>query len=864
MSAFKLKCTDFVTQDCLIGSIAGSVPASLTSTRGIVNCLVGNVANTSVDHNSVQVAIDAGCLFIRVVDGATGGQVPGYFESAFTVPVGSTVFIYLDPGVDWTFDLFALGNKPVDMSGGNLVIIGGSSTFPTSTASLVVDASGTIREWATTSASSQLFLQNLTLSVSDRSSFPSTDPLGALTFETGVVSVTDDSGLAPVFDLTAGAATYTFQGVTFQGTSAGTGKILWNDVVTTSTLSITDCRLGGSWRSTGPSLQVSGGIGVGGSIQVNGFRISGTSALSLSIGGGDIGQIFIDEMQDLEDTAFNNNISLTGGAIVTNSYFGAVIMTGDNNMLSDSVAMGTISVRSGSGHLLANNNFRNGLAIADLTLDVSDVIIVGNDIISTLFGLGIGIVAAASARDLLIDSNFIDGPLITLNNCDRVQLNNNHLRTTVDVLIASLPNTTATETIFSNNIVEAGLSIANGATPLPPTGGNAARSTIIGNRITGAVTIAQDGGNADDIRVVGNYMASTVGIIPTPVIDVPSADRVIFNNNTVEGIFECNGPQSNVCNNIFRDDVLMGSTLVFGGGMQFCDNQVSGTFTGGQADLTVKGNTLPSTTTIGAAAAFLTPNLIFAHNRVGGDLDLNGNNASIDGNEVIAGMAVGISQPSTGYSVSNNYVAGGISALGQGSVIDGNISGGPVSLGATGDSSNSVLSNNIISDRVSIAFLPTGTPVGALAIECIISGNYIFGLTVIGDVVNIGGARRNTITGNRFLGTLSLDQASESVFVGNTATSVTAAITVADNLTIGCNRFTGGGAGLTLSNAVASNLDCVVIGNNFGPASFSYAGGLGGPTDPLMIGNVGLGNAALGGLGVNPQGVSLVGTNQFP
>jgi hypothetical protein len=71
-------------------------PASAfaSTMAGIVDCTVGNVANPNAIFHSVQEAIDNGCFFIRVLDGLFGGQVPGYLESAFTVPTANPVMIY--------------------------------------------------------------------------------------------------------------------------------------------------------------------------------------------------------------------------------------------------------------------------------------------------------------------------------------------------------------------------------------------------------------------------------------------------------------------------------------------------------------------------------------------------------------------------------------------------------------------------------------------------------------------------------------------------------------------------------------------------------------------------------------------------
>src|SRR3990172_10828767 len=91
---------------------------------GIVDCTVGNILNPNAKYNSVQTAFDDGCFFVRVIDGLTGGQVPGYIESAFTVPPLQPVMIYIDPGVDWVLDVATIGVGGVVLNSASITFRG--------------------------------------------------------------------------------------------------------------------------------------------------------------------------------------------------------------------------------------------------------------------------------------------------------------------------------------------------------------------------------------------------------------------------------------------------------------------------------------------------------------------------------------------------------------------------------------------------------------------------------------------------------------------------------------------------------------------------------------------------------------------
>ncbi len=58
---------------------------------------------------------------VAVIFGLT--QVPGYTESAFVLGTTPTM-IYIDPGVDWVFNLTVLGDVPITAIGSKLTVRG--------------------------------------------------------------------------------------------------------------------------------------------------------------------------------------------------------------------------------------------------------------------------------------------------------------------------------------------------------------------------------------------------------------------------------------------------------------------------------------------------------------------------------------------------------------------------------------------------------------------------------------------------------------------------------------------------------------------------------------------------------------------
>jgi hypothetical protein len=337
------------------------------NTVGILSCTVGNTANTNAVYNSVQAAIDDGCYAVRILDGLTGGQVPGYSESAFditTIPAGQSMFVYVDPGVDWTFDLSILGNHPVVTDGRTLTVVGGSANR----SSLVVTGASA-NELASSAAGSLLFFQNISLSIPDTASFPTTDPLNLFLSQDGSISISTNTGTAPIFDLISTAAgsadAFIFFNTTFLG--GGASVDLFSNVPDGVRLALDNVTIGGAWGSI--NLEIDGGATLG-VVHANGMKMSQTNVFTMRIGTGDNitpgGQVNISQMQDLEGGGSpDTEPTLLNGANFDNCFVGSLTVVGSNNTVSN------LRCRSITMTPCSFNNFSNIRIQETLSMDNS-------------------------------------------------------------------------------------------------------------------------------------------------------------------------------------------------------------------------------------------------------------------------------------------------------------------------------------------------------------------------------------------------------------------------------------------------------------------------------------------------------------
>jgi hypothetical protein len=276
------------------------------------------------------------------------------------------MFIYIDPGVDWTFDLSVLGNRPVTVGSSTLNIRGGSAAPFLGVAgpgsALVINGAST-NEWLGGAAGALIFFQNISLSIPDTASFPTTNPIQNVVFDTGAILISTSTGTGPVFDFAtvgvgATSGVYQFHANTFIG--SGAAIVMFSDVPDGMALVITDCTLAGSWSSFNLAVAFGGNLG---RIQVNGIRMSQTNTPGILIGQRDAGlptgQVTVSQMQDVEGGTFpDTNITPLNGALISNSSVGTVVFSGDNNRLDNVIAnTGIPPGGSGSNNTCTNCQF---------------------------------------------------------------------------------------------------------------------------------------------------------------------------------------------------------------------------------------------------------------------------------------------------------------------------------------------------------------------------------------------------------------------------------------------------------------------------------------------------------------------------
>ena len=372
---------------CLASGTANSV--------GIVDCTVGNSLNANAQHNSVQAALDAGCRNIRIIDGLTGGQVSGYTESMFVLGTTPTM-IYIDPGVDWVFNLTVLGDVPITATGSKLTVRGSGWE-----SIMRVSQTGTTFELMDTDTSTNLQFLDIRLETNDNMSFPNQKPWSLLFMSNCEIVGTDNTGNESLFNLATTVVRTEFNQCTFigGGTSMtfiqGSGNIL----------QISDCQMAGSWSATPTSFD---GItsAVEGSVHVNGFIVRTITDSDITIGGGSIGNVQFLNVKRAFGTGILN-ITTANGAIIQNCIFDTLVSEGSDCLIENCHLDGLAFIIASDNIL--NNNYIDGVGGLGNNLNTADRCIMNGNRFRGAMTIGTIFIPAPLCPDVILTGNIFHG-----------------------------------------------------------------------------------------------------------------------------------------------------------------------------------------------------------------------------------------------------------------------------------------------------------------------------------------------------------------------------------------------------------------------------------------------------------------------
>nr|QBK85457.1 MAG: hypothetical protein LCMAC101_00440 [Marseillevirus LCMAC101] len=477
------------------------------STAGIVDCTVGSVANPNADYNSVQAALTAGCLNIRILDGLIGGQVPGYFEPgpiSFSA-VGAPVMIYVGPGVDWELRQSVVGTGGIDMTG-SVVVFRGSGVA--SIIRQLQDEGAPASVFALNDASQIQWMDLTFITSAEAVAFPV--PMGRLIWR-NCQYVLISASLAAYSFTTVGNSSgnqIEFHECTFIAFDMTSRMIDNADGGNNGALTLTNCTHQGS--SLDPTTDVTYRFGtVGGQITVDGFELFGTDPMSMSFGG----------VLSSFNSIYQNGTGavtaiMTGTRQLNNGRFDTIIFPSGSNTISNVEITSTTAVDISS---TANRLDEVSFALAPL-------------MISSTFN----ILNGGSADSLAItstDNRVSNYDISTSLSVDGAE--NNISRCTVGTTTVLGPTAVTT----GSNIQGSNLA---GAVTI---GGTLAvtNNSLSGNQINGSVSIGGVGVTTGNV-LTGNNIQSTVG---TPTLTVGTlgggiSQDCVIDGNFVEGLLTVN------------------------------------------------------------------------------------------------------------------------------------------------------------------------------------------------------------------------------------------------------------------------------------------------------------------------------------
>ena len=334
---------------------------------GIVECTVGNVSNPNVQYNSVQAALDDGCLFIRIVDGLSGGQVPGYIEPGpinFT-GVGVPTMIYIDPGVDWVLRESFVGGGGINVSGVSVAFRGSGWQ-----SRMVIEHNVGASTLFTSDGATELFFYDMNLSSDDI--LPALVPAGvfggSFFFSNCECESTTFTGLSYFFDV-SNSVEWEWNSCRFLGASTGVGSSLrMIGPAGHNSLLIADCQAIGEFAT-------SGGTPVSGS---SGFEIDGgtsftsVNGLVFSQNAFDVDLIVGDGLfSHIQDSGFGalNVLCDASNTQLSGLRSGGLLVVNDSSNIFSDFQCDTLLVTSGS-----INEFNNGQVTTTINTTGSGVV----------------------------------------------------------------------------------------------------------------------------------------------------------------------------------------------------------------------------------------------------------------------------------------------------------------------------------------------------------------------------------------------------------------------------------------------------------------------------------------------------------
>jgi hypothetical protein len=259
--------------------------AATATSVGVVDCTVGSAGNANAQYNSVQAALDAGCRFIRILDGLTGGQVPGYVEPGpIDFATGAApALIYIDPGVDWVLRESLVGAGGIDVSGVNVTFRGNGWD-----SRMVLDHDVGASLLFTSTVASELFFYDLNFSSDDTVSAIGVGNFGAFRFYNCECQATTFTGTAIFFHVD-NFAEWEWNQCHFRGAASGgpsTVRMIGPD--DHISLRMSDCVAIGEFANGAVSGTAGFEIaGMTNHTSINGFVFTGNSGrVSLIIGNG--------------------------------------------------------------------------------------------------------------------------------------------------------------------------------------------------------------------------------------------------------------------------------------------------------------------------------------------------------------------------------------------------------------------------------------------------------------------------------------------------------------------------------------------------------------------------------------------------